>query len=257
FREGLEGHRHFAQANVFIGNPWNNPRKNIGVASDEEFHFISYKMKVGSYSVFDCGVILPDAVYAKAEAEAKVSDEAEQKAKLEAEEKEKLEAEEKIKAEAEAKVSDEAEEKAKLESEEKEKLEAEEKIKAEAEAKVSDEAEGKAEDQPVAAEKSGSEESKEETAAKEESETAEPVEGAEPTTGPVSETIQKMTQSLAELPGEHSPVSLAICAKDIMQNEVFWGNPNDGVHQALEKMQHANVGYMMVGADGVSERYCI
>jgi CBS domain-containing protein len=75
----------------------------------------------------------------------------------------------------------------------------------------------------------------------------------EPAAGPVSETIQKMTQSSAVLPGGTSLSSLAMCAKDIMQKEVLWGNSDDSVQQALTKMQQADVGYMMIGTDGLPE----
>ena len=83
---------------------------------------------------------------------------------------------------------------------------------------------------------------------------------------PVSETIQRMAQSPAALPGESDPpaaaentalsdagISLAMCAKDIMQKEIVWGSTDDSVQQALTKMQQADVGYMMIGADGVLE----
>ena len=83
---------------------------------------------------------------------------------------------------------------------------------------------------------------------------------------PVSETIQKMTESPAVLPGEEtqSPTaekttlsgkdtSLIICAKDIMQKDVIWANPDESVQQALAKIQQHNAGYMMVGRENVLE----
>ncbi|MBW8038796.1 MAG: CBS domain-containing protein [Planctomycetes bacterium] len=62
-----------------------------------------------------------------------------------------------------------------------------------------------------------------------------------------------MVQSPAHLPGEHTLPSLAICAKDIMQKDVVWGNPDESVQQALTKMQQADSGYMIAGTDGVIE----
>jgi CBS-domain-containing membrane protein len=44
-----------------------------------------------------------------------------------------------------------------------------------------------------------------------------------------------------------------MCAKDIMQKEVLWGNADDSVQQALTKMQQADAGYMMVGKEGSIE----
>ena len=54
-------------------------------------------------------------------------------------------------------------------------------------------------------------------------EPAEPTDGMEPATGPVSETIQRMAQSSAGSPDGADRISLALCAKDIMQEEVLWG----------------------------------
>lgn len=85
------------------------------------------------------------------------------------------------------------------------------------------------------------------------SEPKSPTDGTEPATGPVSETIQKMAQSSAGLPGGTSSVSLTMAAKDIMQKKVLWGNADDSVQQALTKMQQADVGYMLVGTDGQLE----
>ena len=38
FREGLEDHGHFAQSNSFIGKPWDEPEKTIGLAADGDRH---------------------------------------------------------------------------------------------------------------------------------------------------------------------------------------------------------------------------
>jgi CBS domain-containing protein len=77
---------------------------------------------------------------------------------------------------------------------------------------------------------------------------------------PVSETIQRMTQSPATLPGEPASPAQAqapaasdtICAKDIMQQNIVWGSPDDSVQQALTKIQH-DTDYIMIGRDGMLE----
>jgi len=79
---------------------------------------------------------------------------------------------------------------------------------------------------------------------------AERTDGIEPAAGPISETIQKMVKSSEGLPGGAGLASLAMCAKDIMQKEVLWGNADDSVQQVLTKMQQADASYMMVGAEG-------
>jgi CBS domain-containing protein len=48
-------------------------------------------------------------------------------------------------------------------------------------------------------------------------------------------------------------VPSAVSAEDIMEKDVVWGSGDDSVQQALTKMQQADVGYMMIGTDGVPE----
>jgi len=149
FRENFEGHKHLLQTNTFIGNPWENPKEIIGIGSDDEIVFASYKIMISSFPAFLCGAIFPKTILAKTDIEAieveqKARAEAEKKAKAKAAEEAKEEAEEKAKSEAEEKTKDKTEEKAKAEAEEKAKAEAEEKAKAEAEEKAKAEAEEKA-----------------------------------------------------------------------------------------------------------------
>ncbi len=84
---------------------------------------------------------------------------------------------------------------------------------------------------------------------------------------PISETIQRMSQSLTVLPGEHlasaasgTPFcdllqsgTLTLSAKDIMQKELVWGSADDSVQQTFAKMQQHDAGHVMVGQDGVLE----
>jgi len=44
---------------------------------------------------------------------------------------------------------------------------------------------------------------------------------------------------------------LSARTEEIMDRDVVWGSPEDSVQQALTKMQDHNVGYLMVGEDGV------
>jgi len=276
FREGLEKHGHFVQSDTFIGNPWDNPEEKIGLANDEDFLFIPCRMTIGDFPAFNCGVIFPEAVFDKTEAEDKIRAEVRARLQAEIEEKARREAEEKAKAQAEEKPKLEAEMKAAIEAEERAKIEAQMKAEAEAEAKAQSDKKAKAEMKAKAqAEKETKAQAEKETKAQaeiearaqtdkkaeadEETDTktddadTEPVEETEPAAGAVSETIQKMVQSPAGLPGESSSISLATCAKDIMQKEVLWGNADDSVQQALTKMQQTDAGYMMVGAEGLIE----
>jgi len=213
----------------------------------------------------------------KPEAEAKVK--AEEKAKTEPEAKPEAEGEAAEEPKAEAEKKDEAIEKqdkpeaeAKVEAEEKSETEPE--AKSEAEGKAAEEPKAEAEkkdeaiekqDKPEAEAKVEAEEKAEtEPEAKEKAETEEkttaPDLNAEPPKGGVSETIQKMTQSPAILPGEsgkpstaHISVSSTVCAKDFMQKDVVWASPDESVQQALTKMQQHDSGYLMIGQDGALE----
>jgi len=80
--------------------------------------------------------------------------------------------------------------------------------------------------------------------------TAESRETAE---GEVSRSIKQMAQSQSNQPPEQSLTGSGLCAKDVMINELVWGNPEDSVRQAITKMQQYDSGYLMVGIDGVLE----
>lgn len=87
----------------------------------------------------------------------------------------------------------------------------------------------------------------------------------------VSETIKKMTNSPADLPGqsvalkndvsnkdvrhsnEFEVISLSVCAKDIMETNVSWCGPDESVQQAIDKMRQFDTGYLLIGNEGVLE----
>jgi CBS domain-containing protein len=71
--------------------------------------------------------------------------------------------------------------------------------------------------------------------------------------GKISETIQRMLNSSADLPGESISMPLTLTAKDIMQKEIVWANPDDSVQQTLTKMLQQNVGYVLVGTPALTE----
>ena len=64
FREGLKGHGHFLQRlPAFVGKPWDEPEKKIGLANDGQFVYVQYEMVIGSYQPFTCGVIFPKTIF--------------------------------------------------------------------------------------------------------------------------------------------------------------------------------------------------
>jgi CBS domain-containing protein len=65
FNEKLEGHNHFWQRPpAFVGKPWDKTEKTMRLAGDEEVSFLPYKMTLGSYSPFNCGIIFPKTIFA-------------------------------------------------------------------------------------------------------------------------------------------------------------------------------------------------
>lgn len=63
----------------------------------------------------------------------------------------------------------------------------------------------------------------------------------------IPEAIQKMIQSHASLSGSQQMMSLSMTAKDIMQSETIWADPEDNVQQALKLIEQHNSDYIMVG----------
>lgn len=275
FREGLETHGHFMQTGTFVGNPWDNPEETVGMTENDEFLFVPYKMTIDPYPTFNCGVIFPEKIFGetpvseadttppeneKKQEEIKQPQDTTEKPaeaeKVEAEKPEEKPAEpEKVEAVKPAEKPAEPEEKpaeAEKPAEPTEKpVEAEEKP---AEKPV--EAEEKPAEKPVEAEEKPAEPTEKPAEAEtnsEQPETTNTDNETEPPTGSVSETIQKIAQSSADLPGGENLKALDLSAKDIMQNDVLWGNADDSVQQALTKMQQADAGYLMVGTDGSLE----
>jgi len=279
FNEKFDDQSRFAKISTFIGDPWNNAEEKIDVPGNEELLFVSYEMTIEPYPTFECGVILSETILAGAsvslgeeaiptdqEAEEETEEATEGQAEAGSEEEAVEATEDQTEAGAEEKAeevtegqteagSEEEAEKATegqtdAGSEERAEEATEEGAETETEEEGSDadekatgeepEASAEAEDAPPDA-GAGGDVAEEQAAADEKSE-----ESAE-----VSETIQKMTQSSASLADQSPELSLAMPVEEIMQKEVVWGGPDDSVQQSLTKMQHHDVGYIMIGEAGV------
>ena len=87
--------------------------------------------------------------------------------------------------------------------------------------------------------------------------------GKEPPTGPISETIEKMVESRAELPGQNEGRQVdsgsqfnppaGICARDIMQKEIVWISGDESVQEAISRLQQSGSGYLFIGANETAE----
>jgi len=240
FREELEGHGHFVQTSTFIGKPWDKPEETIGLAGDEEFIFVPYEMTIDPYPAFSCGIIFPKTIF-----DGTSESDAENPPSADPTDAEEEAEEEKTKEEAKEEAEEEASE------------QAEGRMKEEPEASAeqtngdvqTDESVAKQEREAAVEEKNDDVDTEASDAAVEEKQ----MPAAESKDQPISETIRRMTQSSAGLPGELPPDILGICAEEIMDKKVVWGSPDDSVQQALAEMQEHNTGYMMVGRDGVLE----
>ena len=277
FHEGLDGHGRFAQSDTFIGAAWDKPEETIGLAGDEEFVFVPYEITIKPYPAFKCGVIFPKTIFkptSESDVEEAVSAEEKTQEKTETgqvtatEEKpaaaEKVESEESDVAQEDASEKPEPQESAveeavaeegskeTVETDESASADKPEPAKEKPEAKeAGDKKESAAEEKPEAAVEQTSDDVDTNVAESvAEKETTLPAKSEE---RPISETIRKMTDAAAVLPGESNHISLAMCAKDVMEKEIVWGSGEDSVEQVLAKMQQADVGYIMVGQDGVLE----
>ncbi|MHC4526912.1 MAG: CBS domain-containing protein [Planctomycetota bacterium] len=202
---------------------------------------------------------------AKAEAEARAKIEAEQNAKRQAETQSQAgsEPEGEEETETETPETTEVEEEPKAEGVEGTEVEAEPQAEAggttevEEGAEAEDEEQAKAEsteeaDDEIEGEPDGESERSSDDGAAEQAEVTADVSQAPPLGG-VSEAIHRMTDSPAVLPGQAVSVYLGAPAKEIMQTDIVWSRPDDSVQQALTQMQQQDVGYLMVGVDGVLE----
>ncbi len=266
FRKGLDGHGQFVLTNTFIGNPWDKSEEKIGLTADEELVFVPYEMTIGPYPAFNCGVIFPKAIFAgtpgsgteqPAPDEEKTQEQIEQKTQVETEEVAQEETENR-----DPNVSEGMQETKEVAQEET--VEAAEPEKSAA----ADEQAQPATEETLAVNESATKQEPE--AATEQKpndvEEATPAEAEKSDERPISEAIKQMTQSSAVSSDESAPSAMAeklalgnkdalltVCAKDIMQKDVVWANPDDSVQQALAKIQQHNAGYIMIGREQVPE----
>jgi CBS domain-containing protein len=232
FSKGLEGHGRFVQTGTFIGNPWDNSGEKIGLAADEECVFIPYEVTVGSFPTFKCGVIFQKEIF------------------------------DSISESGTDQLSP-----------------TDENAQEQTESSAPNASEGTEENENTTPNVSGDAEeivAADENAPQQEPEAAieqmpndavetETVQVNEMQEQPVSEAIKKMAEQ-SVLPDEESQSTttqkttltgkdtpLIISAKDIMQKNVIWMNPDESVQKALAKIQQHNVGYLMVGREKVLE----
>ncbi|MBW8002031.1 MAG: CBS domain-containing protein [Planctomycetes bacterium] len=257
FRENLEGHGHFTQTNTFIGNPWGKPEESIQLDSSEELLFIPYEITIGSYQPFNCGVAFPKSIFDKKPETEDEQPAAEDTTDTVEEEKTEDTTEPDVVSEPAAPADTEAKEEtaeakepaAPEDTKTKEETTETEEPAAPADAETKEET---AETEEPAA--TADAEAKEETTETEEPAATANAETKEETPeANVSETIQKMAQSPADLPGENTLIPSNLTANELMQTQIVWGTAEDSVQQTLTNMQKADAGYILIGKDQIPE----
>jgi len=265
FREEMEGHGHFLQAGTFIGNPWDKPQEKIGIPDTEEFQYVGFQMTVADYPVFTCGAFYPEAIFTPppvveekpAESVSAESAPVAATPSVPAAEPapvaeatstpvvEPVQAQPQAAEVQPAPIAETKQPQAEAAKTETPAAQPEQTIESKATAPVAETAPAAA---PAAAPVKAVEEPKPVAAA---AVAAQPAENKETPKGPVSETIQKMVESVPQI--KDTLASLQLCAKDIMRKEFLFGSPEDSVQHTLSRMQQADTNYVLIGADNVPE----
>ena len=247
FREEMDGHKHFRKGDTYIGIPWDDPEKAIGIKPTDEFQYIEYDMKLDEYPGFKCAVLFPmhflDTRDSAVESEP---------------ESEKTEAvvvspEENVKdAVVEPEVQEDKADDIKEESEDAQENPSEPESQSEPEPEI----EAETENEGLQGEPSSLDSVPVET---EDISESQPQENIQPEEVDDQSAAQ---QDVSQPVSRPMPVSvndnglsdiLSLPVKDIMDTRIVWASPNDSVQDLLGKMQQHDVGYTVIGDNGVLE----
>ncbi|MHC4500466.1 MAG: CBS domain-containing protein [Planctomycetota bacterium] len=287
FRKGLDGHGRFVRANIFIGNPWEKSEETIGLSGDEDLLLVTFEITIFPHSSFRCGVILPRGLLAhisSATADGDASGEEETQGEVDGQAQEP----ETVVEGAEAKKTDATPESESGKPEPEESNTDKEPTDKSAAGEDNDQA-AVAEEQATTVEEASEPgddpgDVSEESARKEPQEAPEqnhdgvnmdtsdhvveegtPIEEAGECE-PVGEGTEEVAPSSAVFAGDPVPTAtagdmahgdkltaLTILARDIMQKDVLWANPDDTVQQALNEMEQQGLDCVVVGQNGALE----
>ena len=237
FRQELEGHKHFRKGNTFVGNPWDKTESVFGLSLAEEFHYIEYKMTVDDFTPFTCGVIFPLATLLEKESESQPAASAPEPDEASA-----PEATAEPKPEPDPEPSPPAAE---------EPVQRREPITEPAAAELPDE-QATPETDPKP------------TDASEVPDVA-PAPQIQPQANIQPEEVDEKTVAPRDVPRPPSASTparviasnegladiLSLPVREVMDTRVVWGRPSESVQDLLSKMQQHDVGYAMIGEEGV------
>lgn len=264
FREELDEHKHFTKTNTYVGVPWNSPQETIGLDKDGQYFHVTYELTLEDYPSFKCGVIFPQAMVGASAAPTTPSAEAEPAPAQEVQASAESEPEETAQAPAEPAPEPEPVDVVQAPAVPEPHPEPASEETTQAPSEVNE-----APDEP------GSAPGPAETDAP--ASAAETPEVPAENTVPVSATSEKneidqeevdgksvapkdIPRSAGGQPGAFQAVAsgglvdiLSLPAMEIMDETLVWGTPEESVQDIMGKMQQSDVGYAMVGRDGVLE----
>jgi len=216
FRESNTGHGHFIYKTTFIGDPWANSPDSIGLSPDQELITASYEMNISPYGPCKLCAVYPRSVFAgSANAGAKRNA---------------------INEFPVAKVA--------------------EPVIPNVPVQVEKAPDGSPKPQPVDnAQTTPAKACPDPVQLPEQAKTAADAAEICPANsekgGAVLDSIRKMTQSQAVLPGQS--VGQTILVREIMRTDVYWASQEDTVESALTAMGQKNSRFLLVGKDGKLE----
>lgn len=278
FREDLEDHKHFSKTNTFIGAPWNSPKETIGLEKNGQYFHALFEMTLDGYPSFKCGVIFPQAMLGSSTPVESAPEPAPaaQPAPEPEPEPEPVEI-----VQAPVEPDPEPEPEPGPEPEPVDLVQAPPALEEETSEPAGSETDSQEGDTPAASqsEEQQSGDGPEDNVIEK---TLEPTEVASDTQAEVavevpatSEAVEESTQeqvdeksvalidiprSAAKQSGSSTAVSskglediLSLPVQDIMDKTLVWGTPEESVQAMMAKMQQNDVGYAMIGHEGVLE----
>jgi predicted transcriptional regulator len=225
FRESLNGHKHFKQVAVFIGQPWNNPEESLKMKPEDDCLIVLNKIKYGTFDPFLCAAVYPQSLLDPKPIEAEQS-QPDEKTVAPVVLTEKVSANEKP---SEPLPSAES---------------------------VQPQPDKKTVAPVVSTEKVSANEKPSEPLPSARVETIEqPVKS-----NPVSQAIEQLVGSVettsslfASQPPQFSSAILNMPAQDLMDPQPVWGDPEDSIQNAILLMQQHHTGYLLMGKGGQLE----
>ena len=279
FREELDGHKHFSKTNTYVGVPWKSPKETIGLDKSGQFFHVLYEMTLGDYPSFKCGVIFPQEMFgsvapadSQAEPKSEPADTAQPPAEPEPEPVEVVQAPVEPEPEPEPEpvdiVQPPAEPEPEPEPEEVAQAPTEAEEAKEASDSKTDPAEGDAQElSKEPEEKNADAQETAEDAPKTQTTAAVEVSAASEVNEIAQEEVDEKSVAPRDIPGpvpQQSGSSRAVASsgladilslpvQEIMDKTLVWGAPEESVQAMMAKMQQSDVGYAMIGHDGVLE----